>query len=773
MKNLSRILIGLLCFAPVSYVSAGPVATTAGSNLTAFNPSNAQNNQWATMSNGRYDANNTTAKVDFGNCNAVILRCAQPKCGNGGCGDISVASAIVAGCVQSNDTCKQYGNDLVQYMSAQLVASSTAKINEQNAAAQQAAAAAAVQQSQQQMQQMQQQMQQMQQQMADQQAQSQQQLQAALAQQAAQSQAAIESMRTAATDAAMQNEAGISAYQQEAINRGISTDILERQKITGQVMTEIENAETSLKEAKVAMSAAFEYAGCDTRGNNCSGPKRVKKWRELASEFTDPYNNTIDRIYDALTVAQGVGVDLTQIYMMLNNSCNSWGQYMCPHMANGQIVYEDTTNGQKGTPKVCSEVGITINHDCARDCFDQFGGNDTVGYNACIQRNNCGRYTTKNCQPCTLLKILAKEDEVYEGWVNADTGTGSGNTTVVACASGALDSAKIFTRRTKNKNGANLVDIDMLELWLDQYGPDKKYEGETIEPYDYCYNPSGMKEKLRKSTLSKSVDTAKMFCREIKSGGKCISVSSDSAEAAYIDPVYAICDAHRYNVGNSSSNEVEETPDEAATRCTEDCANYGAYTNCKYEDDELEKQAKIDNCKKIRIKKTDLSEMKEIIGLKTTVLSQQLYKQYDYLNATLRRLKTQLEKAVVKTNLEAAGAKSEDGSSSGLLGASSKGSQYRSCTGKTKQGALECLRENYSLLESQVNNKKCDKSIRDQLKKDTHIMATLKALTSTEECDGTGTDKCSGCLINYNSGLMNLDSIILDEEAKRQGKYYQ
>ena len=155
----------MLCFAPLCVNAAGTVATTSGSNLTAFNPSNAYNNQWASLSNGRYDANTASAKVDFGNCNAVVLRCAQPKCSNGGCADSSVASAIVAGCVQSNENCKQYGNDLVQYMTAQLVASSNAKINEQNAAAQQAAAAAAAQQLQQQMAAMQQQMQQMQQQM--------------------------------------------------------------------------------------------------------------------------------------------------------------------------------------------------------------------------------------------------------------------------------------------------------------------------------------------------------------------------------------------------------------------------------------------------------------------------------------------------------------------------------------------------------------------------------------------------------------------------------
>ena len=118
MKNLSRILSIVLCCAPFAYANAaGTVASTAGSNLTAYNPSNAQNNQWATLSNGRYDVtSNVTAKADFGNCNALILRCAQPKCSNGGCVEASIAAAIVKGCVQSNSACKQYGDDLVEYI---------------------------------------------------------------------------------------------------------------------------------------------------------------------------------------------------------------------------------------------------------------------------------------------------------------------------------------------------------------------------------------------------------------------------------------------------------------------------------------------------------------------------------------------------------------------------------------------------------------------------------------------------------------------------------
>ena len=108
MKLLSRILTICLCSAPVlDFAAHAVVATNAGHNLTAFNPSNSNNNQWATLTNIRDNSGQPAARADFGNCNAVIMRCATPKCANGGCVDSNVAAAIVAGCVQSNDSCWQ------------------------------------------------------------------------------------------------------------------------------------------------------------------------------------------------------------------------------------------------------------------------------------------------------------------------------------------------------------------------------------------------------------------------------------------------------------------------------------------------------------------------------------------------------------------------------------------------------------------------------------------------------------------------------------------
>lgn len=52
----------------------------------------------------------------------------------------------------------------------------------------------------------------------------------------------------------------------------------------------------------------------------------------------------------------------------------------------------------------------------------------------------------------------------------------------------------------------------------------------------------------------------------------------------------------------------------------------------------------------------DKQLMKEIIALKTTVIAQQMNKQYEYMDSMIRRFKTQLEKAVLTTKMQAAGA---------------------------------------------------------------------------------------------------------------------
>jgi hypothetical protein len=708
MKNVSRIFSAMVCSASLfAFQAYGAVATTSGSNLTAYNPSTARNNQWASMSNPRND--NVSAKADFGNCNAIVLRCAQPKCANGGCGEMDVAAGIVAGCVKSNDKCKQYGDDLINFMTAQLVASSQSKINASNAeqiqaaqdaaqqaqmAAQQAAAQSAQQMAEMQSN-MQQQMMQMQQQMAEQNAQSAQQIADALATSQRQQQQAISDMRSAAESAAQVQASGavITQEDKEAIERGVSEDVLKRATVTGQIVTELGDAKTALTEVKVALDKAFiEYSGCDSRGNNCAGPKRVKKWRELAGAFIEPYDKVVEKISDALDVAQVVGVDLSDIYMMLNNSCNSWGQYMCP--GGGTITYDtDPKTGQKGAPTVCTNllgVDNSVYNNCLMDCkmqnakenfnkSTQFNVN-TTGSNF-MKKNSllggsssdtgfevdkamletaktetdcatmCAPFkgdlkVTPNCKPCTLLKLLPDKEEVYDMWVNTE-GKSQTNQVIVACASSAMKTG-LLARQAKRKSGAGVLDLDILDEWIKTY--ESSAAKENIDPSDnkeYCSNATE-KADFVKALNSKTISPKTLCKTYTEADGYCEGIK----------PEFAICDTHAWNAGLEAP--LTDT--------------------------------------------NDIETVRGVIGKKVTLIAQQAYKQYDYLAATLRRLETSLKKSVLSAQLEKAGATTNSSGSSG--GGSSRNTDNtivlagaENCSNKNSLDSMySCLQNNANLV---------------------------------------------------------------------------
>lgn len=463
MKKLSRFLLAALALCGGGAYAAAPVATTLGSNLTAYNGnSGATNNaMWNAYANARSNSAASAPTADFGNCNAIILRCAQPKCANGGCTSLDVARPIVSGCVETNSSCKQYGEDLIEYISAQLVATSTANATQAAADAQVAAANAAAQQSAQQMAQMQQQMTQMQQQMQQQSADTAAQIQAALAQQqqatnqaiadaaAASSAATVaavpsQSTTTTSTTTASGTIGGIdlTAAQQVAAASGVSADLLAREQISGQILTKIENAEVALKSAKAAMDTAFEYAGCDSTGSNCTGPKRVSTFKDKAMEFFDPYNDVLDEVYDALILAQSVGVDITDIYMMLNGTCNVWGQYLC---AEGQVMHYNRDNCPDGTSVPVETGGGTV-----------YGGADCKP----------GQVVPMSDGGCQLIKMLTDDEEVQRNWLYPETGEG-GVQVRVGCASEALDNSNLFRSRKKEAD----IDIEILQRMIEQDAP--------------------------------------------------------------------------------------------------------------------------------------------------------------------------------------------------------------------------------------------------------------------------------------------------------------
>lgn len=462
MKNISRFLLLALTLCGVNAYASAPVATTAGSNLTAFNGgSGATNNaMWNSYMNPRANSVNSVPEADFGNCNALILRCAQPKCVTGGCTSMEVTKPIVSGCVEINESCKQYGESLIETIAAQIVANTNAKATQAAADAQTAAAQAVAEQSAEQMAQMQQQMLQMQQQMQQQSADTAAQIQAALAQQQEATNQAIANVAAASSTANVPAQtpsvnstestvvsgtaAGVdlTTAQQVAAASGVSADLLAREQISGQILTKIENAEVALKSARAAMENAFTYAGCNSTGSNCTGPKRVSMFKTKAMEFFDPYNEVLDEVYDALILAQSVGVDITDIYMMLNGTCNVWGLYLC---SEGQVMHYNKDNCPNGkSVPVATADGIVLgNADC-----------------------KIGQVVPMSDGGCQLIKMLTDEKEVQRNWLYPEDGE-DGVQVRVGCASEILDNSMLFRSRKKESD----IDIEVLQRMIEQDAP--------------------------------------------------------------------------------------------------------------------------------------------------------------------------------------------------------------------------------------------------------------------------------------------------------------
>lgn len=465
MKFSFSVLYGVLCAAFIAPAGAN-VATTAGSNLTAYNGTGAtNNNQWNSMMNAR-GGMASTAEANFDNCEAVILRCASPKCGSG-CTDVNIARPIVAGCVNSNATCKKHGDALIESLAMQLVAKSTAKAQEQaNAAAiaqaqaeaQANANAAAAEQSNAQMQQMQQQMQQMQQQMAESMDAMREQMAAQTESQNAQIQNALESQRANAapatmpvsdtnqTGAVISGLEGLSVAEQLAAKNGISPDILVREQMGPKIETAIEDAMTAMKDLKDKLDTILEYAGCDSSVTGCTGPKRVKKFKDLANEFFDPYENVVESVYDALILAMTVGINVNDVIMLLSDACNIWGKYLCEPCSPSD---EDAKNC------ICND------HDPGRGT-GLYDGVPGTCYWRVVTDGNFKVGLSQN--HCRLVGTIKDQETVWREWIDANTGmTGA---TQVQCASDVVMSATLF-RSMRKKTKAKL-DIDVIRKLVNQ-----------------------------------------------------------------------------------------------------------------------------------------------------------------------------------------------------------------------------------------------------------------------------------------------------------------
>lgn len=217
-------------------------------------------------------------------------------------------------------------------------------------------------------------------------------------------------------------------------------------------------------------------------------------------------------------------------------------------------------------------------------------------------------------------------------------------------------------------------------------------------------------------------------------------------ENALVNPALALCSTHVYNVGG------DKNPSDGADR----------------------------------------EMMREVVALKTTVMTQQMYKQYEYLESMIRRFKTQLEKAVLKTRLQTSGAGDD---SSG--GASSKSDdKYIILTGTQncmKMGSIDaslsCLQSNIRIAMDAIsagNTRDASK----QLKKDLDTAVTMGVVkkehksveddkvittadTTYDTCYGMSASKrdtVSDCATKLNYALMNYVDNRNWERAQKKDK---
>ena len=168
---------------------------------------------------------------------------------------------------------------------------------------------------------------------------------------------------------------------------------------------------------------------------------------------------------------------------------------------------------------------------------------------------------------------------------------------------------------------------------------------------------------LYRAMLSRSVDVNKLCVASLPNNyrkGDTQNFIKDPTECAYIHPDFGICDTHVYNkfLEHNSTNS------------------------------------------------DDIENVREMVATKITVISQQMYKQYEYLSSTLRRLRTQLQKAVLMAELEMAGGNSEKSSSGSYSRNNDKeivlaGAQ--NCNNISRPAEVyRCLQENINLVRSNV-----------------------------------------------------------------------
>ena len=285
---------------------------------------------------------------------------------------------------------------------------------------------------------------------------------------------------------------------------------------------------------------------------------------------------------------------------------------------------------------------------------------------------------------CQLVRMLTNTEEVRREWLNIAEGDES-QSIRVGCASEALDNSVLFRNRKKQAT----IDIETLERIIEQDAPAAFTGDKTPENNGVIFCQVGDKlQDLQKHATLKTIP-AKM-CAKLDATGTSLSADANTTTCDYILPQYAMCTTHVYNIGKTENSSVA----------------------------------------------ADKQEMKDVIALKTTIMTQQMKAQYDYLDATMRRLKTQLEKAILTTKLQAAGAATTSDGGTYTSGNTGDKNIYLAGTNNcgnmdTTTGVFTCLRRNYDTIYNSSNGgTNITTELRKQLANDISVVVSNSSIST-------------------------------------------
>ena len=137
---------------------------------------------------------------------------------------------------------------------------------------------------------------------------------------------------------------------------------------------------------------------------------------------------------------------------------------------------------------------------------------------------------------------------------------------------------------------------------------------------------------------------------------------------------------------------------------------------------------------------SDKQLMRDVVAMKSTIMMQQMYKQYQFLESTLSRLKTQLEREILTSQLEVAGASSSDsGSSYGSITGNNGVAGAENCmTAGLTDDVMNCLARNLERITNAINRSDIGAAKRQ-------IETDLKALQMYDKLDK------SSCTVTENN----------------------